>query len=255
MIGRADDRNTGARLASADAATPAQRPGEGAPAADLALVKRLLAGDEATFTHLVERYHGRLLRLARLFVANHAVAEEVVQDTWLAVLKGLPAFEGRSALKSWMFTILTNLAKTRAIREKRSIPFSALSRPGIEEEPTVQPDRFTSRGAWSAPPRRWDDDTPEQLLLRREALALVEQTIAGLPPTQRAVVTLRDVDGLDAAEVCAILELSEANQRVLLHRARSKVRSVLERHLTSGHDPLYCPPASRSRSAANSCPS
>jgi len=229
-----------------------QRPGGKASAEDLALVRRLLAGDEAAFTHLVERYHGSLLRLAQVFVANRAVAEEVVQETWLAVLNGLHAFEGRSALKSWIFTILTNRAKTRAVREKRFIPFSELSGPGMKDEPVFEPDRFTSGGAWSRPPRRWDDDTPEKLLLRRETLALVEKTMAGLPSRQRAVVTLRDVEGLDAVEVCDILELSEANQRVLLHRARSKVRTVLERHLTSGHDPLHCPPVSRPRNAENS---
>lgn len=229
------------------------RPGGKASAEDLALVKRLPAGDESSFTRLVERYHGPLLRLAQVFVANRGAAEDVVQETWLAVLNGLHAFEGRSALKSWIFAILTNRAKTRAVRDKRFIAFSELSGPGMEEEPAIEPDRFTSGGAWSAPPRPWDDDTPEQLLLRRETLALVEKTMAGLPPRQRAVVTLRDVEGLDAAEVCDILELSEVNQRVLLHRARSKVRSVLERHLTSGQDSLHCLPVSRPRSAENSC--
>lgn len=233
----------------------AQRPAGRAPAEDLALVRRLLAGDESAFTHLVERYHGPLLRFAQVFVANRAVAEEVVQDTWLAVLNGVHAFEGRSALKSWIFAILTNRAKTRAIREKRTIPFSELSDPGMEDEPAVEQERFTSAGAWSAPPRRWDDDTADKLLLRRETLALVEKAIAGLPPRQRAVVTLRDVEGLDAVEVCHVLELSEAHQRVLLHRARSKVRSVLERHLTSGPDPLHCLPVSRPSSAENFCSS
>ena len=202
-----------------------------ASADDLALVKRLLAGDEVAFTHVVERYHGPLLRFARLFVSNRAVAEEVVQDTWLAVLDGLPSFEGRSALKSWIFGILANRAKTRAVREKRTITFSELSASGVEDEPAVDPDRFTSAGAWSAPPGRWDGDTPEKLLLRQEALAVVEKAMAELPASQRAVVTLRDVEGLDAAEVCNILDVSETNQRVLLHRARSKVRAALERYM------------------------
>ncbi len=202
-----------------------------ASADDLALVKRLLAGDEVAFTHVVERYHGPLLRFARLFVSNRAVAEEVVQDTWLAVLDGLPSFEGRSALKSWIFGILANRAKTRAVREKRTITFSELSASGVEDEPAVDPDRFTSAGAWSAPPGRWDGDTPEKLLLRQEPLAVVEKAMAELPASQRAVVTLRDVEGLDAAEVCNILDVSETNQRVLLHRARSKVRAALERYM------------------------
>ncbi len=230
-----------------------QRPGKKASAEDLALVGRLLAGDESAFTHLVARYHGPLIRLAQVFVANRSAAEDVVQETWLAVLNGLHAFEGRSALKSWIFTILTNRAKTRGVRDKRFVPFSELSDPGVEGERAVEPDRFTSGGAWSAPPRAWNGGTPEQLLLRRETLALAEKTMAGLPPSQRAVVTLRDVEGLDAAEVCDILELSEANQRVLLHRARSKVRSVLERHLTSGADPSYCALQSDARSAKSSC--
>lgn len=205
-----------------------------APTGDLALVKQLLAGDEAAFTSVVERYHGPLLRFARLFVSNAAVAEEVVQDTWVAVLSGLPSFEGRSALKSWIFSILANRAKSRAVREKRTIAFSELSAPGSESEPAVDPDRFTAAGAWSTPPGRWNEDTPESLLLHREALGVVEQAMAALPATQRAVVTLRDVEGLAAAEVCNILEISETNQRVLLHRARSRLRAALERYLVEG---------------------
>lgn len=198
---------------------------------ELALVKRLLAGDEAAFTQVVERYHGPLIRFAQLFVADRAVAEEVVQDTWLAVLNGLPSFEGRSALKSWIFGILSNRAKTRGIREKRTIAFSDLSVPGNEDRPAVDPDRFTSAGGWLTPPGRWDEDTPEKLLLRQEAFAVAEKAISELPANQRAVVTLRDVEGLDAIEVCNILEVSETNQRVLLHRARSKVRAALERYM------------------------
>ncbi len=217
-------------------------------------MKRLLAGDEAAFTHLVERCHGPLLRLARGFVADR-FAEEVVQETWLAVLNGLHTFEGRCALKTWIFTILTNRAKTRGIRERRSIPWSEMSGAGTVDEPAVEPDRFRSGGAWSVHPRPWDDDTPEKLLLRLETLALVETTMAGLPPRQRAVVTLRDVEGLDAAEVCDILELSEVNQRVLLHRGRSKLRSVLERQLASGQDSWQYLPVSRPRSAETFCAS
>jgi RNA polymerase sigma-70 factor, ECF subfamily len=198
--------------------------------ADDDLIQRLLAGDEAAFTYIVQRYHGSLIRVAMAFVATRDVAEEVVQETWLAVLNGLPAFEGRSALKSWIFSILTNRAKTRGVREKRTVSFSELSSPGSDGEPAVDPDRFTSAGTWSAPPSRWDRDTPEQLLLRQEARGVIEKAIAELPPSQRAVVTLRDIEGLDATEVCNILELSETNQRVLLHRGRSKVRATLERY-------------------------
>lgn len=204
------------------------------PAGDLALVKQLLAGNESAFTAVVHRYHGPLLRFARLFVSNQGVAEEVVQDTWLAVLRGLPSFEGRSALKSWMFSILANRAKSRAVREKRIIAFSELSASGSENEPAVDPDRFTSSGAWPTPPGRWNAYTPESLLLDREALGVVELAMAALPAAQRVVVTLRDVEGVDAADVCRILEISETNQRVLLHRARSKVRASLERYMTQG---------------------
>jgi RNA polymerase sigma-70 factor (ECF subfamily) len=202
-----------------------------APADERALVKQLLAGDEAAFTLVVERYHGPLLRFARLFVSDGAAAEEVVQDTWVAVLTGLSSFEGRSTLKSWIFSILANRAKTRAVRDKRTITFSELSARALQDEPAVDPDRFTSAGGWAAPPGRWDDDTPEKLLLRREALGIAEQAMAELPASQRAVLTLRDVEGLDGAEVCNVLEISETNQRVLLHRARSKVRAALERYV------------------------
>jgi RNA polymerase sigma-70 factor (ECF subfamily) len=201
------------------------------PAEDVALVKRMLAGDEAAFTHVVERYHGSLIRLAMAFVASHDAAEEVVQDTWVAVLRGLHAFEGRSPLKSWIFGILTNRAKTRGVRDKRTVAFSELSNVGSDSELAVDPDRFTPAGSWATPPDRWDRHTPEQLLLHQEARAIIDKAIADLPATQRAVVTLRDREGLDAAEVCNILELSETNQRVLLHRARSKVRAALERYV------------------------
>ena len=222
---------TGQQLTIHGAASVRASPGGEAPGEDTALVKRMLAGDEATFAYIVQRYHASLVRLARTFVASHEVAEEVVQDTWLAVLNGLPSFEGRSTLKSWIFSILTNRAKTRGVREKRTVAFSELSNPGSDDESSVEPDRFTSTGAWSTPPGRWSGDTPERLLLQQEALAVIDKTVAELPPSQRAVVTLRDVEGLDAAEVCNILELSETNQRVLLHRARSKVRAALEQYL------------------------
>jgi RNA polymerase sigma-70 factor (ECF subfamily) len=248
-----DDRDAKKRLTSIDAPVHARRAATNVTAEDLALVKQLLAGEEAAFTFLIEQYHGRLHRLAMTFIANRAAVEDVVQDTWLAVLKGMHAFEGRSSLKAWIFAILTNLAKTRAVREKRWIGFSEQSGPTTDDEPVVAPDRFTVGGAWSVPPQRWHDDTPETLLLRRETRALVEKTIAELPWRQRAVVTLRDVEGLDAGEVCDILEVSDAHQRVLLHRARSKVRSVLERHLARDQDPLCCPPAPRSQSPEHAC--
>jgi RNA polymerase sigma-70 factor (ECF subfamily) len=176
-------------------------PGACASTEDAALVKRLLDGDEAAFSGLVEQYHGRLLRLAMVFCSDRASAEEAVQDTWLVVLTGLRSFEGRSGLKTWIFSILSNRTKTRGQRDKRSVPFSALSSQDRGDEPAVPPSRFAPDGSWSAPPERWDQDTPERLLLRQETRALVDRTIADLPASQRAVITLRDVEGLDSAEV------------------------------------------------------
>ncbi len=229
-----DDRASGGRPRAQTWPTPGSREvqhGLRASPEDARLVKRLLDGDEAAFTGLVEQYHGRLLRLALVFVSDRASAEEVVQDTWLAVLTGLQSFEGRSGLKTWIFSILSNRAKTRAQRDKRSVPFSALRSPDADGDPAVDPSRFSPDGMWSAPPERWAEDTPEKLLLRRETRALIDQTIAELPAAQRAVITLKDVEGLDSAEICNILAISETNQRVLLHRARARVRAALEQYL------------------------
>jgi len=208
-------------------ATPSAR----APADDQLLVQRLLDRNEAAFESLVERYHGPLIRLAIVFVGDLAVAEEVVQDTWMAVLNGLGSFEGRSSLKTWIFSILTNKAKTRGVRERRSIPFSALADPDAADHAAVDPARFASNGSWATAPVRWDDRTPERLLLSRENRVHLEAALADLPPNQRAVVTLRDIEELDPAEVCNVLDISETNQRVLLHRGRSRLRAALERYL------------------------
>jgi RNA polymerase sigma-70 factor (ECF subfamily) len=191
------------------------------------LVAALRAGDEAAFRSLIERYHPLLVRVARSYVPTRAVAEEVAQETWLAVLEGIDRFEERSSLKTWLFRILTNKAKTRGERERRSLPFSSFE----TDEPAVEPERFRGpqepwTGHWSATPRAF----PEERLLAAEALAVIEDAIAALPPAQRAVITLRDVEGWSAEEVCNALTLSETNQRVLLHRARAKVRAALERY-------------------------
>jgi RNA polymerase sigma-70 factor (ECF subfamily) len=198
---------------------------------DELLVQRLLERDEAAFEELIDRYHGPLVRLALVFVRDRAVAEEVVQDTWVGVLNGLGSFEGRSSLKTWIFSILTHKAKTRGTRERRSVPFSALVDPSAPDETAVDPARFASDGTWTAAPARWDDHTPERLLLSHESRAQIDAALAELPPHQRAVVTLRDVEGLDAADVCNVLSISETNQRVLLHRGRSQIRAALERYL------------------------
>lgn len=206
-------------------------------AGDEELVAALRQGDEQAFTQLVTALHGPLLRVALMYVANRAVAEDVIQQTWLGVLQGLDRFEGRSALRTWIFRILVNIAKTRGKAESRSVPFSALAETEVaEDEPAVPPERFLlderdpARGYWASTPRDWST-LPEERLLSTEARATIAQAIATLPPAQREVITLRDVEGCSAEEVCEALAISAGNQRVLLHRARAKVRRALERYL------------------------
>ena len=203
---------------------------------DATLVAALRAGDESAFVDLVERYQNSLLRLARVYVTSGA-AEDVVQETWLALLRGLDGFEGRASLKTWLFRVLVNRARTRATREARTVAFSSLVHREAEAiDPAVDADRFqTSEGRW---PGHWlvpppTDDLPEQRLLAEELVAHVRAAVAQLPPAQREVVALRDIDGFGADEVCELLELSDANQRVLLHRGRSKVRAALEEYLAA----------------------
>ena len=203
---------------------------------DLALVAALRGGDETAFMMLVERYQPAMLRIARMYVSTNAVAEDVVQDAWVGVLKGLDGFEGRSSLRTWIFRILVNTAKTRGQREARSLPFSSVWAADPEGEPSVDPDRFLplghpcSRGAWAEPPVGWES-TPEERLLSKEALTVVSRAIEALPPNQREVIRLRDVLGWPSSEVRNALDISETNQRVLLHRARAKVRRALESYL------------------------
>lgn len=198
-----------------------------------ALVAALRAGDEAAFAALVDRYHASLVRLARTYVRDPAVAEEVAQETWLGVLNGIDRFEGRSSLRTWLFRILTNRAKTRGERERRSVPFSSVSQDS--DEPAVEPERFQGEadrypGGWKESPQPWEGD-PEERLLAGEARALILDAIEQLPPNQRAVITLRDIEGFSSDDTRNVLDLSETNQRVLLHRARSKVRRALEQYL------------------------
>jgi RNA polymerase sigma-70 factor, ECF subfamily len=196
---------------------------------DETVLARLLAGDEQAFSDLVATHQGSLLRLARTFVSDRGAAEEVVQETWLGVLKGLRTFEGRASLKTWIFRILVNRARTRGARDGRTLPFSALEEEGDGGANLM--DRFSAEGRWTHPPSLWPEENPEALLLRTETQSCLLGAVAGLPPAQRAVVTLRDVEGLEAADVCNILAISETNQRVLLHRARTKVRATLAHHL------------------------
>jgi len=202
---------------------------------DWQLVELMRAGDEAAFVSLIDSYHSAMLRLATVFVTRPMVAEEVVQETWMAVFEGLPRFEGRSSLKTWIFRILTNRAKTRAVREGRSIPFAALAGDRIDDdEPAVEPDRFQPpgtqwAGGWVLFPAPWEG-LPEERLLSKETRSYLEKAIEALPPHQREIITLRDIEGWSSEETCGLLGISEGNQRVLLHRARSKVRSVLEKY-------------------------
>jgi RNA polymerase sigma-70 factor, ECF subfamily len=198
---------------------------------DHELVQRLREGDESAFAELIDAYGATMLRVAQMFVRDRATAEEVVQETWLAVLNGIDRFEERSSLKTWLFRILTNRAKTRGQRDGRQVPFSALAGAG-DDEPSVDPDRFfgpdsAEPGAWAAPPRAW----PQDRVLAKETLGVIQMAIEELPEAQREVIRLRDVEGWTPMEVADALEITDGNQRVLLHRARSKVRAALERYL------------------------
>jgi len=206
---------------------------------DTRLVELLRAGDEQTFVELIDRYHSVMLRLANVYVRDRAVAQDVVQDTWLGVLRGLDRFQARSRLKTWIFQILVNTARTRAVREKRTIPLSVLWDPITADsfDPVVEPGRFLPAdaprwpGHWTSLPPGWGA-APEERLLSGEARSLINAAIDSLPPSQREVVTLRDSEGWTTEEVCNILQITETNQRVLLHRGRSRVRRALERYLT-----------------------
>lgn len=194
------------------------------------VVSRVLGGDRDAFAELVRRYHGPLLRLARALVRERTIAEEIVQDTWLGVLDGLSGFEGRASLKTWIFRILANRARTRGAREARSVPFSSLAEEAGEEGGGVDPARFDTRGMWQDPPHAWSARTPEEVLRREEGLKVMESVVAGLAEGQRAVLTLRDLEEVGPEETCDLLGITMTNQRVLLHRARTKVREALERY-------------------------
>lgn len=199
-------------------------------AQDALLVAKLRAGDEKAFSIVLDRYHSTMLRLAMVYVSNRAVAEEVVQEAWLGVLRGLNRFEGRSSFKTWLFRILMNCAKTRSQREKRSISFSSLE--DNEHGPTVDPDRFRPAGEeyeghWKTFPHSWSDD-PEEWLLAQETKKHILNAIEALPPRQKEIITLRDIEGWTSQEIIHLLGITEVNQRVLLHRARAHVRRVLE---------------------------
>lgn len=189
---------------------------------DAELVARLQAGDETAFVHLVDRFHAPLLRLAMAFVPSRAVAEEVVQESWVGVVRGIERFEGRSSLKTWLCRIVVNRARTAGARERRETPVDVAS-----HEAAVPPERFTSTGHWADPPTSWAEDVDDRLAAK-ETVAKITDFLARVPEAQRQVVLMRDFEGLPAAEVCSVLGISEANQRVLLHRGRSRIRGMLE---------------------------
>ncbi|MDP4502102.1 RNA polymerase sigma factor [Nonomuraea turcica] len=197
------------------------------------VVSALRAGDEAMFAALLDTWSRGMLRVARTYVSTDDSAEEVVQDTWLAVIGAIDGFEGRSSVKTWVYRILVNTAKKRSVRESRTLPWSALE---LDAGPTVEPSRFHGTdaalpGSWKESPAVWP--TPESQALAAEVRGLIGEALAGLPPRQRIVITLRDVEGCTSEEVCEILEISAANQRVLLHRARAVVRGRLEDYFES----------------------
>ena len=207
-----------------------------ASAADLALVERLRAGDESAFMMLVEQHQAAMLRIARMYVSTQAAAEEVVSEAWLGILKGLDRFEGRSSLRTWMYRIVANIAKTRGQRDGRTIPFSSLE--GGDDG--VDPEWFQSAserapGGWRAFPEDWQG-IPEERLEASETLRAIGRAIDDLPPMQAEVLRLRDVLGWSSEEVRNALDLSETNQRVLLHRARSRVRRALHEYLFGEQD-------------------
>jgi RNA polymerase sigma-70 factor (ECF subfamily) len=204
-------------------------------AAEADVLARLRAGDQAAFRDLVRKNHAAMVRFATGFVPSTAVAEEVVQDTWIAVIRGIGGFEGRSTLRTWMFRILANQARTRGVRERRTVPASSLTDElaDAEQQPSVAVERFAGpagRGVWAQPPARWSDQ-PEERLLIGATFERFAETVTTLPENQRRVLVLRDVEGWTSEEVCELLELSEVNQRVLLHRARSRLRATLEQEL------------------------
>ncbi|MEV0285945.1 MULTISPECIES: sigma-70 family RNA polymerase sigma factor [unclassified Kribbella] len=201
--------------------------------ADEVLVAGLRAGDEETFACLLNGWSGSMLRLARSFVSTAATAEEVVQDTWLAVFQGIERFEGRSALQTWVYRILVNIARKRGAREQRTVPWTSL---GPDGGPTVDPGRFRGPddlypGGWRSFPADWPSTETE--VLAHEIRATVAAAIDSLPIRQQVVLTLRDIDGHDAEDVCSLLDISMTNQRVLLHRARAAVRGRLERYFST----------------------
>jgi RNA polymerase sigma-70 factor, ECF subfamily len=206
---------------------------------ETSLVTRLKQSEEGAFDELVKRHHSALIRMAMGYVADREVAEEVVQDTWMAVIQGLDRFEGRSSLRTWIFGIMIHKAKDRGVREKRHITFSDFETFDDDREEAVDPSRFLQSGEWAghwaAPPQPWDEQTPEKLLASQQAVNAMHRAIDALPSTLKAVLILRDVEGVEAKEACEILKITETNLYVRLHRARERVRQAVEIYLEGHH--------------------
>lgn len=202
---------------------------------EVALLARLRQGDEGAFDELVTRHHSALIRMAMGYVADREVAEEVVQDTWMAVIEGLDRFQGRSSLRTWIFGIMIHKAKDRGVREKRHTNFSSFESLDEESDDMIDPSRFHQSGEWvghwAFPPQPWDDQTPEKLLASQQAVNAMNKAIEALPQTSKDVLILRDVEGVEAKEACDILKISETNLYVRLHRARERVRQAVETYL------------------------
>ncbi len=203
--------------------------------ADEQFLARLRGGDEGAFDELVTKHHGALIRMAMGYVADREMAEEVVQDTWMAVIEGLVRFEGRSSLRTWIFGIMIHKAKDRGVREKRHVTFSAFDSKSDENDEAVDPARFHQSGEWAGhwaiPPQPWDEQTPEKLLASQQAVSAMQRAIEALPPTLKEVLILRDIEGVEAKDACNILRITETNLYVRLHRARERVRVAVEKAL------------------------
>lgn len=199
------------------------------------ILARLRQRDERAFDELVTKHHGALIRMAMGHVGDREVAEEVVQETWMAVIEGLDRFEGRSSLRTWIFGIMIHKAKDRGVREKRHITFSDFETFDDEQDEAVDPARFHRSGEWAGhwafPPQPWDEQTPEKLLASQQAVRAMNRAIEALPTTLKDVLILRDVEGVEAKEVCDLLKITETNLYVRLHRARERVRQAVETYL------------------------
>jgi RNA polymerase sigma-70 factor (ECF subfamily) len=192
---------------------------------DEVLIPKLLDGDEAAFAQVVRAYNGIMRHVAKS-IAGESIADEVTQEAWVAVIRALPKFERRSSLKTWILRIVSNMAKSRLRHESRTI---SMEDAGGNNDGMIDPSHFKSNGMWQSPPHVWDADTPEEIVSSKQLRVCIDNTMKSLPPLQQAVIVLRDMQGMDMDAICKILDVSESNGRVLLHRARSQLREAIDR--------------------------